>query len=162
MTIIMSYPQPCSKMENLSTTMYQEDVCFGECVYLVAITVLNVLMFVETKLQMSLTKFLSVTFFCGGGGGAYKCPVQVKWPLVTWSKGHLEETGFFDSQPLLLASPNTFTGQSKTCTWQFCWWPFWDGENVSLSRRIVTWKKLATNKAHFEAPGSFKFTFIHN
>ena len=21
-------------------------------------------------------------------------------------------------------------------TWQFCWWPFWDGENVTLSRAV--------------------------
>ncbi len=41
--------------------------------------------------------------------------------------------------------------------WQFCRWPFWDGENVTLSK--VKWPPIKGSKGHFESPGGHVYFF---
>ena len=37
-------------------------------------------------------------------------------------------------------------------TWQFCWWPFWHGENVALSKAGGVLQRSKIKFGHFESP----------
>ncbi len=44
--------------------------------------------------------------------------------------------------------------------WQFCWWPFWDGENVTLSRANRDIQLGDKARSRLESPGGFLFPYI--
>ena len=75
---------------------------------------------------------------------------RVKWTLINGCDPLGRErvrTG--DFWPLVFTIKKTKPSiHGELLSWQFCWWPFWDGENVTLSMavgvltpisRVVTW-----------------------
>ena len=85
--------------------------------------------------------------------------------LLKGTRFESRTTNWAPKHPLTIRAISTIRwvksiASKKTNTWQFCWWPFGDGENVTLSKANRDLQRSGIKRSRIESPGLFRFPSV--